>query len=467
MIFTPHDYQQEGIDFVTSKANAGLFLDPGLGKTAIKLSALNQLYFEEFPKVLVIAPLRVAQNVWSAEVAKWQTFDWMSCTVLHGKHRERNALDTNHDIYLINVENLFWLFDLMLKKGGPRFDWLIVDESSKFKAASTSRFKALKKALHLFKRRYILTGTPSPNSLMDLWSQIYILDGGLALGANITQYRRKYFNAINMGNFNKYEIRPGAAEEIQKAISHLVIRMDAKDCLRLPPVVYNTVSVTLPPKVRKQYDSFEKDLFAELEGGEKFIQTSVAAYLICRQVANGFVYVPKQLGEFDEKTAEERTEVLHNGKIEALKELIGELQGKPVLVAYHFKQDLIAIKQALGAKVPHIGAGVSSKETAKHIRDWNAGKLPVLLGHPQSMSHGLNLQAGGNDVAWYSLTDSLENYLQLNRRILRQGVKGQVRIHHIVTEKTIDVAIMQRLASKEASQQALLDAIKEYRRTKG
>jgi SNF2 family DNA or RNA helicase len=466
MIFTPHDYQQEGIDFVTGKANAGLFLDPGLGKTAIMLSAINKLYFEEFPKVLVIAPLRVAQNVWSAEVAKWQTFDWMSCTVLHGKHKEKRAVDPNHDIYLINVENIFWLVDMMLEKSGPKFDWLIIDESSMFKDPSTSRFKHLKKVAQLFKRRYILTGTPSPNSLMGLWSQIYVLDRGSALGANITQYRRKYFNTINRGNYNDYELIPGADKDIPKTTAPLVIRMDAKDCLSLPPVVYNTISVTLPPKVRKQYDSFEKDLFAELDGEEKFIQTSVAAYLVCRQVANGFVYVPKQLGEFDEKTAEERTEVLHNGKIEALKELIGELQGKPVLVAYHFKQDLIAIKQALGAKVPHIGAGVSSRETAKHIKDWNAGKLPVLLGHPQSMSHGLNLQAGGNDVVWYSLTDSLENYLQLNRRILRQGVKGQVRVHHIVTEKTIDVVVMQRLKAKDTTQQAFLDAIKEYRRTK-
>lgn len=464
MLFKPHQFQEESAQFLKDNECAGLFADPGLGKTSTVLHLIDQLYFEnkKSPRVLIIAPLRVIYSVWPAEIEKWDQFRYFDYTILHGKDREKN-LSKDVDIYLINSENLFWLLEL---PESALFDILVIDESSKFKSHKSKRFKALRKDLIYFKRRIILTGTPAPQSLMDLYTQIFILDRGKALGEKITHFKKRYFNHSGYRGFHEWDIKDGAEESIQKAIAPKVLRIEASDYLDLPDLIYNDVLVKLPKKTMKTYTQMETLLFAELDGEELTVPTKSSAYNSCHQIANGAVYRPTQLLEDIVPTSKRKVILLHKKKIEALTEIISELQGKPVLVAYHFKHDLTALLELFGKKTPYIGSGVKPKEGMKHIDNWNKKKIPILLGHPQSMSHGLNLQSGGLDIIWFSLTDDLENYIQFNRRIYRQGVKKAVRVHHIIAEDTVDVAILARTRKKDKRQKSLLDALKEYRHGK-
>lgn len=452
MIFKPHSYQADCIDFLHGTKCAGVFADPGLGKTAIVLHLLERLWWEsENLKALVIAPLRVCYAVWPAEIQKWSIA--LSYQVLHGDGRKHIKRDV--DIHILNVENIFWLLERPLE-----YDVLVIDESSKFKNYSSKRFRLLKKHLLAFDRRIILTGTPAPNSLMDLYSQAYILDGGQALGRNITAYRKRFFYPTNYRNFTEWYPKNGADLAIQRQIAPLVQRIDASTHLDLPDLVYNRIEIELPPKVQKIYEGFEKQLFASIDSQSFVLINSAVAYGVCRQIANGRVYEPP---EPLQRRSDGKVLQLHSLKVEALQELIGELQGKPLLVAYHYKHDLDQLLEAFGPDTPVIGGGVSAKRSADIIDQWNRGEIPLLLGHPQSMSHGINLQAGGNDVCWFSLTDNLEDYIQFNRRIYRQGVSGQVRIHHIIAKNTVDIAIMRRLQEKDKTQRALLNALEEYR----
>jgi len=452
MIFKPHDYQRAAIDFLKRNRHAGLFADPGLGKTAIVLSLTN--HFREYPQfrgALVIAPLRVIHSVWPAEIAKWAGFNNLRFEVLHGPHRLK-ALRRPADIYLLNAENIFWLFE----HDWP-FNMLIIDESSKFKSDKSKRVKLLKKHLKRFDRRIILTGTPAPNSTMDLYSQIFLLDRGETLGRYITHYRQRYFYPIQFKNFVEWNQKPGADKVINQRIAHLVMRIDAVDHLDLPPIVYNEVKVQLPPKAMRTYKQLEKQFFAQIGNTPILLGSAASAYNACRQVANGRLYKPENL------TAKQRSALqIHTAKLDAAQEIVDELQGKPVLIAYHFQHDLQQLFERFGKDLPYLGGGVSSKKSVEIVNAWNTGDIPILLGHPQSIAHGLNLQKGGHDIIWFSLTDNLENYLQFNQRIYRQGVSDQVRIHHIIAENTIDLAVMARLRKKDKSQRALLDAIREY-----
>ena len=468
--WTPHCYQRTAISFLLSNPKSGLFLDPGLGKTSTSLSAIKILKnSDNINGVLMIAPLRVIYSVWPAEIDKWSNFKGLTCTILHGDNK--SSLWSEHkDIYLINPEGLPWLFDELLtnlKKGKKcPFDTLWIDESTKFKSQDSKGFNLLKDMSPLFKRKHIMTGTPAPKSLNDLWSQIFLLDEGNSLGPNYYKFRNKYFQA---DDWNKYswKIKDFAAEQIHNAIAPLVLEMSAKDHLDMPELLFNNIAVKLPKKALKQYKQMENDFFAELDEDEINVGATAQASMKCHQMANGNVYenIPEDLDEAELRAFKKTRKTLHvhTAKIEALQELINELNGKPLLIAYHFKHDLQAIRKLLGEDIIFIGSGVTPEQSKSIEKDWNAGNIPFLAAHPASMAHGLNFQKGGNDICWFSLTWNLEEYMQLNARIYRQGVTGSVRVHHLVGDSTLDEAMLLRLGERAKGQHDLREALKQYR----
>lgn len=469
LIWIAHCYQIIALKFLLKNKRSGLFLDPGLGKTSISLAAISYLK----PKgVLLVAPLSVVYSVWPEEIKKWDNFKDITCTILHAE--TKHTLHENHDIYLINPEGLPWLLGELLKlaegKKPMPFDTLWIDESTKFKSPKVqtknktrTRFGTLIDMLPLFKRRHIMTGTPCPKTLMDLWAQIFILDEGEALGASFYQFRNRYYYLKNP-KYDKYNwtLKDGAAEKIQKAISHLVLDMSAQDYLDLPEVVYNDIRVILSEKDMSTYKEMERELFIEIEGQEATAIQSAIATMKCHQIANGRVYEDIPDGEGKPPANNRKQIKIHTAKLDALADLVDELNGKPVLVAYHYQHDLEAIKARLGRNIPHIGSGVPAKDVKRLVKLWNAGKLPILLGHPCSMAHGLNMQKGGNDVCWFSLTWNLEDYLQFNARVNRQGVVGQVRIHHLVSKGTVDEAMLTRLDQRATQQRDLRKALRAH-----
>lgn len=468
-LYTPETYQRTGIQFLIDQPAAGMFADPGGGKTAMMLAAFSVLKKRGLARrMLIIAPRLVCWNVWPFEIDKWDQFKKLKIEVIHGDDKAqklfKQVIDPTADVCCVNPEAVDYLLSFFPESWFARkdppiswpWDFLVIDESSKFKNPSSVRFKTLKHFHKLFTRRAILTGTPAPNGLMDLWSQVYLLDSGAALGKTITEYRNTYFTADTFGNFTRYTLRPGAAEQIHAAIAHLVIRFDASTFADLPSLVINDVRVTLPEKVAKFYAGVESEMFGELDGGDLLVPNASAKYLLCRQIANGNYYDPDT----------REVKPVHGEKIEALKDLIDELQGKPALVAYYFRHDLAALRAALGASVPVIGSDTPTAEINRLLAAWNAGTLPILLVHPDSMAHGLNMQAGGLDLIFYSLIDNLENYQQLIARLHRRGAAGQVRVHRLIAVGTIDRAVCRALDSKAATQSALLDAIRAYRAEK-
>jgi SNF2 family DNA or RNA helicase len=494
MIYHPAPYQLEGTRQLLEHDNFGLLFDPGLGKTATVLHALKALKIgQDRPlRALVIAPRLVCVDTWPNEIAKWDQFKDLG----HVQLRNEKEIDFKRDetIWLINPEvtRLSKLFDAVvgyilgqLKIMGYRglddlfakpnkwaaftsilrarpglwpFDVLVNDESSKFKNPSSKRFKLLKKFLPFFPRRYILTGTFAPNGLLDIFSQCYIMDLGETFGQYVTQYRKKYFE-IDNPKFFTYKIRPGAEREIQRQVAPMVMRLDAAKHLDLPDLVHNRIKVTLPKKAQQVYDDIEKDFLAELDDGDELVAlNSTSKYLLCRQLANGSYYDPQ--------TEDKRVLPMHKAKTERLKLLIDELNGKPLLVAYVYRADLEQIEKEIKGKVPSIGGHTSERQARAYLDQWNRRELPVLCAQCSSISHGLNMQAGGNDLCFYSLTDNLEDYEQLIRRIYRRGVKGQVRVHYLLADETIDAAVYRRIKSKEQTERTLLEAIEEYRREK-
>jgi SNF2 family DNA or RNA helicase len=464
----PHGYQLKAVKFLLQHAGAGLFLDPGLGKTSIVLSALRVLLKEKMTSgAIVIAPLRVCHSVWPREVEKWEEFSRLKVNVLHGKGKELRASE-KADIYVINPEGLEWLVTssklaILLKNG---VDTLVVDELSKFKHSKTRRFKILKPFLEKFARRWGLTGSPAPNGLMDLFGQAFILDSGRSLGRYITHYRMQYFNPTGFGGYT-WVLRPGAAEAIYERLKPLVLRMDAKDYLDLPERLVNIIRVELPESVMVHYKAMEDDAFAMLEGETHVTAASAAAAMNkCSQIANGGVYLDPTFDEEKGAPLPREIKELHTAKVEALSELVEELQGTPLLVAYEFRHDLARILQFLGPNTPYIGGGVSTKRAAELERAWNAGELPILLGHPASIGHGLNLQgANAHNVCFFGITWDYELYDQFIRRLLRQGnTAKRVIVHHIVARDTVDEAKLKALRKKKHDQGALLDALNEYRK---
>lgn len=443
MQYKPHEYQQYATNFVLKHPVAAVFLDCGMGKSVIALTAIYDLMFNSFDvsKVLVIAPLRVARDTWPSEINKWNHLKGLTCSVVVGSETERKeALRRKADIYIINRENVEWLVS---KSGFPfGFDMVVIDELSSFKSAAAKRFKSLLKVRSKVKRIVGLTGTPSSNGLMDLWAEFRLLDRGERLGRYITHYRNAFFvpDKRNQQMIFSYKPRPGAEDAIYRLISDITISMKSSDFLNLPPCMMNEVEVKLSDRERSTYDAFRKDLVVSLKDTEIDAANVAALSGKLLQMANGAIYN-------EDKVAIS----IHDRKLDALEDLIEGANGKPVLVAYWYKHDLERIKKRF--KVREI-------KTSKDINEWNDGCIPVAVIHPASAGHGLNLQAGGSTLIWFGLTWSLELYQQTNARLWRQGQRDTVVIHHIITKDTIDEDVMRVLRMKAKTQDDLIQAVK-------
>ncbi len=468
MKWTPHNYQCEAMSFRLSRPGSGLFMDPGLGKTSICLSTTRMLRDLRNSSTLIIAPLPVCGSTWPDEIAKWSNFGSLKYTLLHGKHKWERLWQPA-DIYGINPEGIKALHGELLRglKAGNKlpFNDLIVDESTKFKNATGTYFNLLKDMLPLFKTRCILTGTPSPKSMLDLWAQVYILDNGKALGDNYYHFRNKYFYTEDWNQYD-WKLKDFTQEQILEKISHLILNMDAKKHLDIPPLIENKINVEMPAECSKAYKELESEMLTTLSSGEEITSDTAAQLsLKCRQYAMGRIYedIPEDLDDESRKKfmLTRKTLKIHKAKLDALKRLVAELNGKPLLVAYNFKHDLEAIREAFG-DIPFIGGGAPAGSQQQIIKDWNAGKIPILAGNPASMAHGLNLQKGGNDLCWYSPTWNLELYQQFNTRIYRQGVKGTVRIHSLICAGTIEEVMEERLSEKSSNQLSIRNSIEKF-----
>lgn len=451
----PLTYMKRAVKFLLEHGGAALFLDPGLGKTAISLAALKILFKEGVAdKALVVAPLRVIYSVWPQEIDKWNDFSSMSFVICHGSKKEE-AIRTDAQIYLVNPEGLEWLLP-NLKLFKP--DTLIIDESTKFKNSQSKRFKMLRPLLGKFRRRWILTGTPAPNGLLDLFAQMFIVDEGRSLGRFITHYRNAYFDACGFGGYD-WRIRKGADVTIYKKIKPYALRLQAEDYLELPELIENDVRVTLPVSAARVYLEMEIAAFAKLDNGEELNPANASAAVgKCRQIANGAVYA-----------ADKAWRGVHTAKLEALESVIEERGGRPVLVAYEFVHDYAHACEYFKTTLPCIGGGVSPRRADELVRAWNAGELPVLFVHPASAGHGLNMQENvdADCIVWISPTWDLELYDQLNRRLYRQGTRAKrVVVHRLIARQTIDEVAASVLKSKNKTQKMLLDSLKTYRRAK-
>ena len=453
MFWQPHEYQKEAVKFLVERGSAALWLDPGLGKTAIVLSAYRTLRLKGLAKkMLVLAPLRPVYGVWPAEVKKWEQFADYSVGILHGGQKEK-VLKQNHDIYVINFEGLQWLSSKLNGKDWP-FDILVVDEISYMKNTQTQRFKTLKPSLNKFDRRWGLTGSPAPNSLLDIFGPQLIIDQGATFGPYVSRFRTEYFYPSGYGGY-EWKLMPDGEQRIQAKLEGKVLRMAALDHLDLPELAYNNVVVDLPESARRIYDDFENKLTIEVADGNVTAVNAAVAVMKGQQIANGGSYLD------DDGTDNRKTIHIHDAKTDAVLELVEELSGQPCLIGYHFSHDLERLKQAF-PNAPVIGSGVTGDKLQTIIDSWNAGEIPVLLAHPMSAGHGLNLQGAGHAVIWYSLTWSLEVYEQFIRRLWRQGQKNHIMVHHIIAKDTVDEAIMTAVRRKDKTQQNLLNAVRDY-----
>lgn len=454
----PHPYQERAIRLLLSQASGGLFLDPGLGKTSAVLATFKILLGKDYAhKMLIIAPLRPALKVWPDEIKKWIDFEHLTYTILHGDMKDGN-LTKDVNIYIINPEGLLWLFDPARKYKLPEFDILCIDESSKFKDSTTKRFKLLKPHLPTFKRRWILTGTPAPNGLEDLFGQIYILDLGRSLGRYITHFRNNFFAR---SGYNMYDWKPrtGAFEEVVEKISPLLLQLNAEDYLEMPELVYRNIPVSLPDPVMQKYRDVEELFITAMEEGKLVAANAAVAGVKCRQIANGAVYKDDAFGLDDRK----EYVVFHDEKLDALEGLLAELQGAPCLVLYEFDHDRQRIIGRLG-DTPVLGSGLSEKKLDSTIDAFNRGDVPILLGHPASMGHGLNLQGTCHHVIWFGITWNLEYYDQAIARVYRQGQRSEhVFVYHLVASGTLDEKVLRVLTSKDKTQQGLLSALHKHR----
>lgn len=446
MKYVPHDYQTYATEFILTHPIAAVLLDMGLGKSIITLTAIQELCLERFEvrKVLVIAPLRVARDTWPTEIRKWDHLRGLTYAVAVGTVAERlRALRQNAMVTIINRENVPWLVEC-----GEAFDYdmIVIDELSSFKSHQAKRFRSLLKVRPQVRRIVGLTGTPSGNGLMDLWAEFRVLDMGKRLGRFISRYREEFFrpDKRSASQVFTYKPRPGAEAEIYRRIGDITISMKASDHLRMPECVLNEVQVSLSDREAQLYKKLKQDLIVSV--GKAEIDAGSAAALsnkLC-QMANGAVY-----------DADGIPILIHDRKLDALEDLIEGANGKPVLVAYWYKHDLVRIQKRFSM--------AREIKTSEDIADWNAGRIPLALIHPASAGHGLNLQAGGSTLVWFGLTWSLELYMQTNARLWRQGQQSStVVIHHIITKDTIDEQIMTALSKKDKTQTALINAVKAH-----
>ncbi|MEG2050907.1 MAG: DEAD/DEAH box helicase [Oscillospiraceae bacterium] len=449
MKYAPHPYQEYCTNRIISDPAIGLFLDMGLGKTAITLTAINDLIYNHFSvsKVLVIAPKKVAEATWSKEASKWDHLKHLRLiTVLGSQTKRVRALNSPGDIYIINRENIPWIVEYYQNRWP--FDMVIIDESSSFKNGKAKRFKALTWVRPHIKRIVELTGTPAPNGLQDLWAQVYLLDGGERLGKYITHYRERYFepDKRNAQQVFSYKPKLGAEERILELIGDICVSMKAEDYLQLPDVVTDDIPVVLDSAAQKKYNDMEREMLLQIDD-ETYIDVGTAAALSNKllQLCNGAVY------DNDGQVVE-----IHDCKIEAFMELIEQLNGQPALVFYNFKHDLTRIKEAL----KKTKLRVRELRTPEDEADWNNRQIDILLAHPASCAYGLNLQDGGNHVIWFGLNWSLELYQQANKRLHRQGQQQKVIIHHLSVVGGRDEDVVQALEDKSDTQDKLIESLK-------
>lgn len=447
MKFTPHSYQAYCISRIIADPAIGLLLDMGLGKTVITLTAINELKFNRFEisRALVIAPKKVAEATWSSEAQKWEHLRHLRISKILGTETQRiRAVNTPADVYVINRENIQWLVDHY--RSDWKFDMVIADELSSFKNPKAKRFKSLTWVRPHIRKFVGLTGTPAPNGLMDLWAQIYLLDGGERLGKSITAFRKAYFSEnTHGGNFSTFEEKNGSADLIKQKISDICISMKAEDYIELPERTDVMVPVELDSKARKLYEKFEHDMFLQID--EDSLDAGTAAVLTNKllQFAGGAAY-----------DSEGKSVAVHDCKTEAFMELIEAAQGQPVLVFYSFRHELERLTELLQKSKLNYG----ELKTPEDIDRWNRRELNVLLAHPASAAYGLNLQAGGSHIIWFGLNWSLELYQQANARLHRQGQTERVIVHHLVVKNSADELVMAALQSKTAVQDGLLEALK-------
>ncbi|MDE5977977.1 MAG: DEAD/DEAH box helicase [Turicibacter sp.] len=462
-----HPYQKACVEHIINHKYCGLFLDMGLGKTVSTLTAINYLLFDylDVNSVLVIAPKRVVSTVWEQEAMKWDHLKHLTFSKIVGNPSQRiAALKAKANIYLISRDNIAWLCSLF---GGGKlpFDMVVSDELSSFKSYKSIRFKALRASRLYFKRFVGLTGTPAPNGLIDLWSQIYLMDRGDRLEKTISRYREKYFKPTKTNGHVvfSYGLLTDSEEQIHKKIEDICISMKAEDYLNMPERIINNIMLSMPNDLKESYIKFEKEKVLELintteivkeedENGNiievekpKEVNAINAGALSNKllQFANGAMYDENQ-----------EVHPIHDIKLEALKEIIDDANGQPVLVAWTYRFDRDRIMNYLKSYKPR------ELKDDKDINDWNNGKIQVLLAHPASAGHGLNLQAGGSIIVWYGQTWSLELYQQFNGRLYRQGQKNCVVINHLVMKGTHDEDVIEALKNKDEKQNALMDSIK-------
>lgn len=447
-----HEYQERGVSHIIDNEYCALFLDMGLGKTVTTLTAIKELIDNcIISNALVIAPKKVTQVTWSDEIKNWEHLQGLTISVIDGTAKQRReAMAAKADIYAVSRDNIVWL---VLEHGGVKlpYDMVVIDELSSFKNHASKRFRAMRKVRKFIPRVVGLTGTPAPNGLIDLFAQMYLIDEGQRLGKTVTAYRDRFFRPgkRNGDIVYTYELKAPQDEteqQISDLISDITISMTAEDYLKMPDKIMLYDYVDLAPKVLAMYRDFEKEQILDLINSDEPISAASAAALSnkLQQFANGAIY-----------DAERNVKDLHDEKLDKLEEIIEAANGEPVLIAYSYKHDLERIMQKLKAYKP------VKLEKPEHIADWNAGKIPVLVTHPASAGHGLNLQKGGHNIVWFGNTWSLELYQQFNARLYRQGQGKPVTIHHIVTRGTIDEKIIKSLDGKRETQDGLMESIKE------
>lgn len=445
MKYKPYAYQEYAENFILDNPGAGLLLDMGMGKTATTLSAVEKLIRDRFElcRVLVIAPLKPAVETWPAELTKWTHLEGLEYSLVIGNEKERiAALGKDADIYIINRENVVWLVNYYKKKWP--FEMVVIDELSSFKSSKSQRFRALKRVRPMIKRVVGLTGTPSPNGLLDLWAQAYLIDQGEALGKTITGYREKYFmpDKRNATTIFSWKPKPGAEEEIYDRLKSCCISMDSAEYLDLPERLYINHEVELPDEAKEQYKQLQRDMLLPFADGD--IDAGSAGILANKllQFCGGCVY--------DENRG---VKEFHTEKLDKLEQLIEEANGQPVLVFYAYQHERDRILQ-------RFSDAVEIKEPDA-VKRWNARKIPILLAHPASAGHGLNLQEGGHIAVWYNWTHNLEWYQQANKRLHRPGQKEVVLIHHIGVRGGLDMQVLNNvLAEKADSQEFLIQALR-------
>lgn len=439
-----HDYQNKVVEFIKENPYCALWLDMGLGKTVSTSTAINDLFRSaDVGRVLVVAPKRVALTTWPIEFGVWKHLRWIRHQVITGNEKQRvRAIMTRADVHIINRENLAWLVRVVGKQWP--WDMVVLDESSSFKSASSNRWEAMRMARRVCDRVVELSATPAPQGLVDLWAQFYLLDQGHRLGNTEKAFKTRWF--IEDRDAYRTIPRDHAEEEIHSLVSDITISMAAEDYLDMPELIQNPVMVKMPAKAMQRYKEFEKELILELAEVDAELEADNAAILVNKllQFANGAVYYTDQR-DFT---------VLHDEKIEALKELVEAHEGYPLLVAYSYKSDLVRLKKAFPQ-------AVEMDDDPETTHRWNRGEIPMLLTHPASSGHGLNLQRGSNIIVWFGLNWSLEYYLQLIGRLYRQGQqKETVVVHHLLSEGTADERVFRVLKQKKATQQSLLDAVR-------